>query len=954
MNKIIYVFLALCLRLVMAQNTPPSCVITSPFSNAYYQAGTTVQINVYASNTGGSRSGSVSKVEFFNGTVKLGEALSGTNNTYTFLWNGVPAGTYTLRAKATNNYGVSFTSAGVKFMVGTAPVAPKGMSACKGKYLANIATTNGATFPSSYNTYWNGVTAENQCKWGSIEGTRNVMNWGGADVAYNYAKNNHMMFRYHALAWGNQYPQWITSLSPTEFQREMEEYMSKIAERYPDAIDQFDVLNEQLPNHAPGTNYFKNGLGGTGATGYDWQIWLFTKARQYFPNSKLILNDYGLENNAGSVNEMLGLVKALRDRGLIDGFGTQAHWFSLEFGLQNNPNGLRSILDLMAQGGVPIYVTELDVKGGTAQTESGQYTSLSNLFPVYWNHPAVAGITYWGYVNGRTWVDGSGLVNQDGSERQAMRWLKSFMAGLPDKGYPFCSSNVPACSASITTVANSFCAGSSLVLTATSGSSYKWFNGSTQVATTASYTATSAGTYSVEVTFANGCRATSAAKTLTVTPATTWYRDADGDGKGDVSQTLSACTQPMGYVATAGDACPNDANKDTPGLCGCGIVEGTCVNTPPVLSFTRPLTNATLAAPATLVVNVAATDADGIANVQLALNNVAVRTEFVAPYDWNHLAQDPALQNLGAGTHVLKAIATDSRGASSETSITITVQAADPCLTAALPSVSISSPSNNTAFTEGQTIALAATASSGSSITKVEFFQGTTLIGMDASAPYTFATNSLRAGTYALSAKVSDQCGRSAVSSPINVTITGLVSQDPILGPSCGRALQSLTFELSAAAKTNATTVAWWFTGSSSSVMPAADKMSATIVLSQYFSMGEVCAGVNTSTAPYYKQYCKPVSTCVLRTAEASEARAASLNIYPMPSVGEQLVIDASAFQEIPASIEILNEHGQVVLTSKATEVLTNLSLSKLSQGLYTLKVLVQGSVYYEKLLIQR
>jgi GH35 family endo-1,4-beta-xylanase len=41
-----------------------------------------------------------------------------------------------------------------------------------------------------------------------------------------------------------------------------------------------------------GTPYFREGLGGPGETGYDWAIWLFEKARFYFPNAKLILNDF--------------------------------------------------------------------------------------------------------------------------------------------------------------------------------------------------------------------------------------------------------------------------------------------------------------------------------------------------------------------------------------------------------------------------------------------------------------------------------------------------------------------------------------------------------------------------------------------------------------------------------------------------------------------------------------
>jgi len=65
--------------------------------------------------------------------------------------------------------------------------------------------------------------------------------------------------------------------------------------------------------------------------------------------------------------------------------------------------------------------------------------------------------------------------------------------------------------------ATSFCAGGSTTLTASAGSSYAWTNG----ATTQSITVSSAGSFSVTVTDANGCSAQSAPAVVTVnTPAT--------------------------------------------------------------------------------------------------------------------------------------------------------------------------------------------------------------------------------------------------------------------------------------------------------------------------------------------------------------------------------------------------------------------------------------------------
>ncbi|WP_010179643.1 T9SS type A sorting domain-containing protein [Aquimarina agarilytica] len=57
---------------------------------------------------------------------------------------------------------------------------------------------------------------------------------------------------------------------------------------------------------------------------------------------------------------------------------------------------------------------------------------------------------------------------------------------------------------------------------------------------------------------------------------TLWFADNDTDGLGDANETLSACDQPIDYVASKGDQCPEDANKIAPGACGCGNAEDSC------------------------------------------------------------------------------------------------------------------------------------------------------------------------------------------------------------------------------------------------------------------------------------------------------------------------------------------------------------------------------------------
>ena len=87
--------------------------------------------------------------------------------------------------------------------------------------------------------------------------------------------------------------------------------------------------------------------------------------------------------------------------------------------------------------------------------------------------------------------------------------------------------------------------------------------------------ASTAGTYTVTYSIAasGGCAAFSTTAGVSITAATTWYADMDGDGAGDPAMSMHACSQPQGYVANATDGCPNDPNKNAPGNCGCGNLE---------------------------------------------------------------------------------------------------------------------------------------------------------------------------------------------------------------------------------------------------------------------------------------------------------------------------------------------------------------------------------------------
>ncbi|RYY17219.1 MAG: hypothetical protein EOO36_10035, partial [Cytophagaceae bacterium] len=308
----------------------------------------------------------------------------------------------------------------------------------KPKYLGCVYVQN--EIPN-FDKYWNAVTPGNAGKWGSVENTRGTFNWTELDAAYDQAQAVGGVFRMHTLIWGAQQPTWLYNLSPADQLAEINTWFAAVRDHFAGKkIDFIDVVNE--PIHTPPTGFvtvgsptipagsvandggaYINALGGAGATGYDWIITSFQLARQYFPNAKLMINEYSVENSAASAATYVQIINLLKARGLIDGVGLQAHAFSFT----NIPTAtLQANIATIATTNLPLYATEFDIDGANDAAQLAEY---QRVFPLFWENPAVRSVTLWGARVGhwRT-AQGDNIINADGTERPALTWLKSYVA----------------------------------------------------------------------------------------------------------------------------------------------------------------------------------------------------------------------------------------------------------------------------------------------------------------------------------------------------------------------------------------------------------------------------------------------------------------------------------------------------------------------------------------------
>ncbi len=264
--------------------------------------------------------------------------------------------------------------------------------------------------------YFGQITPEDAGKWGSVEAERGVMDWTGLDRAYAFARDNGLVFKFHAFVWGQQEPPWIAGLTPAEQLTEIDEWMASVAQRYPD-LELLDVVNEPL-HEMPS---YGDALGGTGVTGWDWVIKSFEMARSYFPDGKLIINDYNILMHEDFTTDYLEPIALLQERGLLDGIGIQAH--NLE---KAESAVVASNLARLSATGIPLYISEFDLDIVNDALHAQRF---AELFTTFWNEPGVMGVTHWGHIQGDIWRQNGYLIRADGTLRPAMEWWQCMLAG---------------------------------------------------------------------------------------------------------------------------------------------------------------------------------------------------------------------------------------------------------------------------------------------------------------------------------------------------------------------------------------------------------------------------------------------------------------------------------------------------------------------------------------------
>ena len=263
------------------------------------------------------------------------------------------------------------------------------------QYFADLF--NMATLPF----YWDTLEPE-QGKPRYAKDSARVYRRPAIDLCMEFCDKHGIEPREHALAYDNFFPQWLYNASVDEIKAALEKRCAEIAKRYADKIPTIEVTNEMEWE--------------TGRTAFydqpDFVEWCFKTAEKYFPNNILGINEHtGLtwEDKCRATDKYYSYIEANMLKGArIDAIGMQYHLFNkAEHEYERtrktlNPKLLYKHMDMYAGFNKPLQITEITVPAysNDAEDEAIQAEILTNLYRIWFSHPAVHQIIYWNLVDG--------------------------------------------------------------------------------------------------------------------------------------------------------------------------------------------------------------------------------------------------------------------------------------------------------------------------------------------------------------------------------------------------------------------------------------------------------------------------------------------------------------------------------------------------------------------------
>ncbi|ESO87533.1 hypothetical protein LOTGIDRAFT_127603 [Lottia gigantea] len=207
-----------------------------------------------------------------------------------------------------------------------------------------------------------------------------------------------MKVRGHNMFWGvpNNVPDWVKKLDGNQLNKTIHERIKFITGLTKGNLEHWDVNNELLHGQ-----YFEET---TGDPFYSQN--LYKAVHEADPHARLFLNDYDVLSMGSEtdsyVDQALGFEA---DKTGLGGIGLQSHFRAYT---QPDPTLLKKHLDKLALIGLPLWITELDLEVKNEKARADWY---EDALRMYFSHPAVHGVIFWGFWDHNMKSPYAALVN---------------------------------------------------------------------------------------------------------------------------------------------------------------------------------------------------------------------------------------------------------------------------------------------------------------------------------------------------------------------------------------------------------------------------------------------------------------------------------------------------------------------------------------------------------------
>lgn len=382
----------------------------------------------------------------------------------------------------------------------------------------------------------------------------------------------------------------------------------------------------------------------------------------------------------------------------------------------------------------------------------------------------------------------------------------------------------------------------------------------------------------------------------------------------------------------------------------------TSVSQPSGIVISSPVTGDKFTAPTSVTINATANGISGlIAKVDFYFGSTLVGSDYTSPYSYT-------VANVPVGSYTVTVKASDNTG-NSITSNPVTISV----VTSQSPVVSITSPVSGTIFPAPASVTINASAIlEGGTITKVDFYNGSTLLTSDYASPYSFSVTGVSTGSYTVTAKATDNRGVSTTSAPV-IIIVG-ANKPPVVSitsPVSGAIFapySSVTVTASATDPDGTISEVDFYSGGNiiGSDLTSPYSFTGTNVPAGSYSITAKAidnTGASTTSTPVIVN----LSTLKSGILEASTsgnpvneilAETGNLVCYPVPLTNELNIKFIPVEGENVKAIEIYDEMGKYITNSSRLDTHVVMQLAYLIPGIYIIKVRTNRKTY-NKLVIK-